>query len=203
MITMEFDDIRKIWDGQNNRPLYVIDEDALHRRILLKKKQSRRLANTTEWVMAGANFLASSMILTAIFLKNNANIFSYITMGFMALTPLYIFYIRRQRKTQEKAFESSVSGDLDHAISNATFQVRLSMVMRWYLLPIAVLTLLSVWSEDISYWFLLGVVVFFCATFYASSWEHRLYVSKKRRLIDLRNKLGKEDLPNHSNLQES
>ncbi len=36
MITMEFDEMKKIWDAQNNQPLYVIDEKALHNRIQSK-----------------------------------------------------------------------------------------------------------------------------------------------------------------------
>jgi hypothetical protein len=33
MITMEFDEMKKIWDAQNNQPLYVLDEKALHNRF--------------------------------------------------------------------------------------------------------------------------------------------------------------------------
>src|SRR4051812_1101237 len=36
MRTMEFDEMKKIWDAQNNQPLYVIDEKGLHNRIQSK-----------------------------------------------------------------------------------------------------------------------------------------------------------------------
>src|SRR5690349_6966310 len=49
MITMEFDEIKKIWDAQNNQPLYVIDEKALHNRIQSKMKGVLLRANANEW----------------------------------------------------------------------------------------------------------------------------------------------------------
>lgn len=46
---MEFDEIKKIWDAQNNQPLYVIDEKALHNRIQSKMKDVLLRANVNEW----------------------------------------------------------------------------------------------------------------------------------------------------------
>src|SRR4051812_47574418 len=43
MITMEFDEMKKIWDSQNNEPLYAINEKALYNRILSKKKQAHHI----------------------------------------------------------------------------------------------------------------------------------------------------------------
>ena len=40
MTIMEFEDLQKIWDTQNNKPMYVINEEALHRRILSKKNKA-------------------------------------------------------------------------------------------------------------------------------------------------------------------
>ena len=34
---MEFDELKKIWDSQNNEVLYAINEKALHDRIRTKK----------------------------------------------------------------------------------------------------------------------------------------------------------------------
>ena len=37
---MEFDELKQVWDSQNNELLYAINEQALHNRILSKKKQA-------------------------------------------------------------------------------------------------------------------------------------------------------------------
>ena len=34
---MEFEELKKIWDTQNNKPMFIIDEEALHRTIQKKK----------------------------------------------------------------------------------------------------------------------------------------------------------------------
>jgi len=39
---MEFKEMKKIWDTQNDEALYVINEDALHRRIKAKKMGTKR-----------------------------------------------------------------------------------------------------------------------------------------------------------------
>ena len=46
---MEFDEIKKIWDAQNNQPLYVIDEKALHNRIQ-SKMNVKHLTNISDWI---------------------------------------------------------------------------------------------------------------------------------------------------------
>ena len=38
MITMEFDELKKVWDSQNKEPMYVIDEQALHQAHSYQKK---------------------------------------------------------------------------------------------------------------------------------------------------------------------
>src|SRR4051794_28721596 len=43
--TMEFEEMQKIWSMQNNEALYVINEKALHNRILSKKKSASHIVN--------------------------------------------------------------------------------------------------------------------------------------------------------------
>ncbi len=191
---MEFDDIRKIWDSQNNRPLYAIDEQALHKRIQARKKRSGRIADTSEIVLITANIVAGGIVLIADILKQEGNPFAYAMTFVMFLTAAIVMYSRMRRKRHENRFDRTLVGDLDHAIANAAWQVRLSQAMRWYLVPVAGLTLLSVWGPDKPLWALVLIFVFFIAVFYASGWEHRWYVSRKRSLTKLREKLMQEEL---------
>ena len=45
---MEFEEMRKIWDSQNNAPIYAIDESTLYKRIKSKGNRASRIANTNE-----------------------------------------------------------------------------------------------------------------------------------------------------------
>ena len=191
---MEFNEIKKIWDSQNNRPLYAIDEEALHSRILAKKRRSMHITNTSEIVLITSNLVASGFVFVADLVKHNANYFAYTMATFMVLTAAFIFYRRIRRKKSENRFDRSVSGDLDHAIANATYQVRLSRAMRWYLAPMAALCLLTVWDADTPTWSILLLLAFFVIVFYASSWEHRVYIARKRSLEGLREKLIREEI---------
>jgi hypothetical protein len=83
-------------------------------------------------------------------------------------------------------------GDLRHAISVATYQVHISQIMRWNILPIAALTLLGLWEGGKPIWIALIVLLFFALTYYAGGWEHNIYKGKKRELEILQNKLDNE-----------
>ena len=42
---MEFEELKKIWDTQNNQPMYAINEEALHNRILTKKRKTNKISS--------------------------------------------------------------------------------------------------------------------------------------------------------------
>ena len=75
----------------------------------------------------------------------------YILSAWMLGSALYLLVSRIRRIKANHRFDRSMRGDLTHAISVATYQVRLSRLMRWNILPIGILTLLGVWSSGKSY----------------------------------------------------
>ncbi len=48
---MEFEDMKKIWDEQNNENIYAINESELHRRVIRKKNRVKRMINKFEWTL--------------------------------------------------------------------------------------------------------------------------------------------------------
>jgi hypothetical protein len=189
MITMEFEELQKIWDSQNNQPLYAINEKALHNRILSRKKQAHHITNVSEFVSIIANTGAGSFILGMNFFKQSANMFMYLLSAWMFSIALYLLVSRIRRIKGDHRFLRSMHGDLHHAISVATYQVRLSQLMRWNILPIGILILLGVWEGEKSLWVALGILVFFVLANYAAGWEHNIYKARKRELEILLNKL--------------
>ena len=84
-------------------------------------------------------------------------------------------------------------GDLNYAISVATYQVRLSLLGRWSILPIGVFTLLGLWQSGKSVWIVsFALLTFFVLANYAAGWEHGIYKNRKRELEILKEKLESE-----------
>ncbi|OQP62173.1 hypothetical protein [Niastella populi] len=192
---MEFDELQKIWDTQNNKPLYVINEHALHNRIVAKKHQVIHIAVVTEWILIIANAISGAFVLQQNFTGRRSLVFAYLLAIWLLGSALYVLVNRVRRMREQKRFNRSLSGDLQHALATAVYQVRIAQIMRWNTLPIALLVLLGSWEGGQSVWFLVAVALFFVLVFIASGWEQNIYRNKMKELQVLQNKLQEEGLP--------
>ena len=190
---MEFDEMKQIWDSQNNEPLYAINVTALHNCILSKKETGYHLTNTSELLLIIVNASAGLLILGLNLSEPGVNIYMYLLAAWMLLSTLYMLVSRIRRINSSKRFDRSMLGDLSNAISLATYQVRLSQVGRWNILPIGVLSLLGLWDSGKPIWVIVGIAIFFAFAAYATRWEHSIYKNKKRELEVLQEKLKGED----------
>lgn len=186
---MEFDEMKKIWDSQNNEFLYSFNEKALHNRILAKKKQTHHIANFTEWLLVIVNIASGLFILFTNISRDQSSVWMYLLALWMFISALYALLSRIRRIREGHQFDLSMRGDLHHAISAATHQVRISQIMRWNILPIGAFTLLGVWQSGKTFWLLPVALIFFVLVYYASGWEHKIYKNRKRQLEVLRDKL--------------
>lgn len=189
---MEFEELQKIWDTQNNQPMYVINERALHNRIVAKKHHVIHIAGFTEWLLIIVNMATGSFLVGSNFLSHNY-FFIYLLAAWMFGSALYVLIHRISRLKDQHRFSRSLSGDLQHALAAAGYQVRIAHIMRWNVFPIVLLVLLSIWEGGKSVWLALGVSLFFILVFYASGWELGIYKAKKRELEVLQKKLQEED----------
>jgi len=191
---MEFEEMKKVWDSQNNEVLYGINEKAMHTLILSKKRQSNHITNATELILIVTNATMGCVFLGMIFTKPSTNLFVYLLAAWTLASALYMLVSRTRRIKADSRFDRSMHGDLKHAISVATYQVRISLLGRWNILPIGILVLLSVWDSGKSIWVTLAVLGVFVLASFAAGWEHKIYRRKKRELEMLQNKLASEDL---------
>jgi hypothetical protein len=191
---MEFDELQKIWDTQNRQPLYVINEQALHNRIVAKKHQVIHIAVVTEWILIIANTASGAFVLQQNFTGRRGLVFAYLLAFWLLGTALYGLVNRIRRMREQKKFNRSLSGDLQHALSTASYQVRISHIMRWNTLPIGLLVLFGVWEGGKSIWFMVAVALFFVLVFIASGWEMGIYRKKMKELQVLQHKLQEDSL---------
>lgn len=192
---MEFDELQKIWDTQNNKPLYVINEQALHNRIVAKKHQVIHIAVVTEWILIIANAISGAFVLQQNYTGRRSLVFAYLLAIWLLGSAFFVLVNRIRRMREQKRFNRSLSGDLQHALATAVYQVRIAQIMRWNTLPIALLVLLGSWEGGQSVWFLVAVALFFVLVFIASGWEQNIYRNKMKELQVLQNKLQEESQP--------
>lgn len=188
---MEFEELQKVWDTQNNQPLYAINEKALHNRIITKKHQVIHIAGFSEWLLIIVNIASGAFIFGMNFMKHN-RLFIYLLAAWMFGSALYVL-VSRIRRIRAHRFDRSMLGDLQHALAAAKYQVGLSFIMRWNILPIAILVLLSIWESSKPVWLALVIALFFILVSYASRWEHNIYKAKKQELEILLKKLQQEE----------
>ena len=187
---MEFEEMKKIWDTQNNETLYAINEQALHNRILSKKKSTGHIANISELLLILVNGGTGVFIFMLAWSKSSGGLFFYLISLWMFATMLYMLVSRVRRLREATKFDLTLLGDLKNAITTASYQVRISRLMRWNNLPILILVLLSIWENSKSSWVALLTLLVFSLAYYLSGWEHNIYVKRKKELEELYKKLN-------------
>src|SRR5213075_2150863 len=161
MIIMEFEELKKVWYAQTDQPLYAINEKAMYDLILSKKNQAHHITNISELLLIFVNIGSGILIIGLNFFKHSGNISLYLLSAWMLGSALFMLVNRIRRIKGNNRFDRSMNGDLEHAISAATYQVRISQIMRWNILPIGALTLFGLWEGGKPLWIALLVLLFF------------------------------------------
>jgi hypothetical protein len=183
---MEFDEMKKIWDTQNNEPLYVLDETAMHNRILSKKQKTRRITNFTELMSIAVNIAAGALMLGTTLTSERPNVYLYVLAAWMMIVGVILIISRVSRINGKGKFDRSVLGDLDYTLATATYQVRISGLLRWNIVPVAALITVGLWNGGRTTGFAIVLLVFFAIVWYASGLEHNYYKRKRREVEALR-----------------
>lgn len=189
---MEFEEMKMIWDQQNQQPLYAYDQEALHKRIRSKLKGSQARVNVTEFALV-AICLGTAATLLAI---GSGQFFSYMTM--LALVAIAGYTLRRHhlRQKRERQFDRSMLGDLDLAIAQARHLAQQAdTFLWWFLLPVAIPSLVNMIAnaEQKAPWQWLFVVgCFILSYFVVRLGLRRQHLPRQRELEKLRATLTRD-----------
>lgn len=186
---MEFDEMKQLWDTQRSRPLFVIDDKAMHEHIQSRKSSILYMANTNEWSLIGINLGAGVILLALNPRQTGANIFMYLESIWMFATVVYVVVSRIRRIKADRRFDRSIQGDLDHAISLAGYQVRLSRMIRWNLLPMGAIMICSGWEAGKFIRVSAVILVSYVLAFYVGRKGLRASKRRRRELESLKNDL--------------
>ena len=187
---MEFDEIKQIWDAQNNQPPYVIDEKALQNRI--DRKKNSVLTNISEWILIISYLIVITVLVGVnLFVLPKVKIFLYLEAAWMFGIVVYLVLICIRRIKASRQFDRSIHGDLDHGIHLISYQMRISQITRWNLLPMGAIMILSLGGLEARKLFEISaaILVFYSLTFYASGKGLRANKRRKRALQALKEKL--------------
>lgn len=193
MISMEFEEMKKIWDDQNQRPLYAIDEDALRRSIHAKSRKASFSSNFTEISL----IIISVITFTIVVLKNwhESNPWAYPPVIALLLTSIYVYWGRVKRLRNEQLFDRTMLGDLDHTIYNVEYEIKRARTFPlWYLAPVIVPAFLNMYMNDasLSKWLLVGgaFILSYLVTWFGLK---QFQEPKKKKLEQLRKKIMNDE----------
>jgi hypothetical protein len=185
---MEFDEMKKIWDAQNNQPLYTIDEKKLHN-IQSKMNTVLRFTSISEWLLIMINLGAGAILLYHNPFKPGSNIFLFLEAAWMFAIVIYLVVSHIRRIKASRRFDRSVHGDLNHAIFLASYQMRISQIIRWNFLPMGAIMIFSGWEAGKLLKVSAIILVSYTVAFYVTSKGYRANKRKKRELQVLKEKL--------------
>jgi hypothetical protein len=179
---MEFEEMKKIWDAQNNQPLYVLDEKALHNRIRSKMKGGLLRANLSEWSLMVVYAVTAGILIAVNPDKPGANIFMYIEAAWMIAVVSFVVVSRVRRIKAARRFDRSIHGDLDQAIALANYHIRLSRIINLNLFPMGAIMIGTGWEAGKLLKVSVVIVVAYALAFYVGAKGYRV---NKRRRFDL------------------
>jgi hypothetical protein len=184
---MEFDEMKKIWDTQNNQPPYVIDEKALQNR--LQRKKHSFFVNIGDWLLIISNIGVIILLVGRHPFTPGANIFLYLEAVWTFATVGYLVVSLILRIKASRRFDRSIHGDLNHAIYLISYQMRISQITSWNLLPMGAILIFSGWVAGKLFMVSAVILVVDTLAIYAASKIYQINKRRKRALQVLKEKL--------------
>ncbi|MFT3933773.1 MAG: hypothetical protein QM726_09180 [Chitinophagaceae bacterium] len=180
---MEPEEIAQAWHSQDDQSLFQINMQNMQQLVAVKKRQSAHVTRLSEWVLILVNIFAGGFILLANKSKGLPNLLMLMLGIWMLCCALMISIARWKRLQANKRFNRSVQGELQEAFSNALYQLRLSQLMRWNTLIIALFIIPVMLLSHKPLWIAALLVAGFALSAWVSRWEHNWH---KKRVDNLK-----------------
>jgi len=190
---MEFEDMKKIWDEQNNENIYAINESELHRRVIRKKNRVKRMINKFELTCLIAMICCALLATTMGILHNQWYKLGDALIFFMVAG--YIYKSRRDRIKYEGQSNLSLLEDIEQAIRSIDYHAkRHKYFILWYMLPIFLTIIVNAaFSYSKPWWLWVAFLALFAFAYWAIKIELRCRIlPKKEDLLNLRSLLLKD-----------
>jgi hypothetical protein len=136
---MEFENIQVVWNSQDDKPLYGVDEVGLHKILRSKSQRFRRLIYWQRLQTYGSSLLVLVLI-AAVLLVNYFGLLGkvdslralagweivalLVAMVAWLQFSLSVYLGQKQQKIRERSDTQSLLEDLDREIKHTTYQIR-------------------------------------------------------------------------------
>ncbi len=187
---MEFEDMKKIWDEQNNENVYAINESELHRRVVRNKKRVRRMVNKFELTLLIAMIVLGLLTAHMGIIHDQSYRFANAFIFFMIAA--YIYKSRTDRIKYEGLSNLSLLEDLEQSIRSIDYHAkRQKYFWLWYMLPIfSTIVIRSAFSHAKPWWLWVVFLAIFGFAYWAVNKELSCRIlPKKEDLLHLRSLL--------------
>ncbi len=191
---MKLEEMQKIWDTKTNQTLYVMDEKAVEKVVKGKANSANRRAAFVENFIIGMNVIVPLVLFGIASLKDKQHFGEYALGIFMLITAIYTYNYKKRRINSQKNWGKSMLDSMDHAIHNATYQVKMTNIfLTWYIVIVGILTIINLIIEDTQLWLIFMIAGTFIVALVVGRWEQRACHNKQLDdLISLRAKLLSE-----------
>ncbi|EDY82543.1 hypothetical protein VDG1235_2166 [Verrucomicrobiia bacterium DG1235] len=137
---MNFEDMKVIWDSQEQEPLYAIDQKNLHSLIQSKTRKFRRHMRWQEVQTYGSTLLVLATAAFFLYLSyagllvktdkdTTLSLWDQIALGVGSIFWIHfaytVFSSRRKQAHQERVYTSTLSDEIDKDLSHVEFQIKI------------------------------------------------------------------------------
>jgi hypothetical protein len=148
---MEFNEMKIIWDSQNQGPLYAMNEAALQAIIRRRNRESERclsrcfaieitvgvICGALMFLCAGALLGSGPALLAALpRMKAAASVWDILALvaagGIWFYYSAYMYLARKRQQQRVETFDSSLRGNLERSLSQTDFQIMLVREIVWW-----------------------------------------------------------------------
>ncbi len=191
---MKFDELQARWAEQKQENMYEINQEALRRNVVAKRKSANGFSDKTEQILLGANLFAGCFLLViATFFKEDDWAMYVVAVAMLCMAG-YVAWVRMARLRASGTFGRSITGELDQAISDTRHRVRISRISLWYLPVVAIFLIIQFVNNSKPLWATLLLTALFAIALIAGRWEHgKFHRGRLNELERMRDKLGGDD----------
>lgn len=211
---MKFEDMKVIWNAQNEEPLYAVNEQGLHDVLRQKSLKLKRLIFWQEAQTYGSSLFVIGVISALLFgyfagfMDKLASRWDVLALFLAAGGWIYfggrVFLARMQQRERQRSrdFTSSLRDELERDIRQLEFEIETRKRILLGFIPPYAGGLLFLWAyfrmQGAPEWMIIPFIVFMVgAMFWETRSQQRLVDRKlrprKRELESLRDKLARAD----------
>ncbi|MEP6628103.1 MAG: hypothetical protein ABJA32_08980, partial [Ginsengibacter sp.] len=143
----------------------------------------------SDWVLIMINLGTGAILLVNNPINPGRNIFLALEAVWMFAIVVYLIISSIHRIRASRQFDRSIHGDLNHSIFLASYQMRISQIIRWNFLPMGLIMILSGWEAGKLVRVGTIILVSYTLAFYVTSRGYSANKRRKRSLQVLKEKL--------------